>query len=359
MKIRTIAVAAGGTAGHVFPAQAISKILGTRNKILFFTDSRGKRFFEKDEAKIVLPIKNFQGNFIQKAISLFNLGLATLKALYVLKKEKAVMAIGFGGITSFPVLLAAKLLKIPIILHEQNAVLGKANKFFLKDAEFLATSFENTIGVNGYNKVICTGNPIREIVFDVKRRRTKITPEIYITVVGGSQGATIFDTTIANAITLLPQDLQEKIIIFQQVRKENHDTVQSIYDTSKVRKLEIKDFFTNVPQLIADSDLVISRAGASTIFEIEHLKVPSITVPIASSSDNHQYHNAERFCAKGTSKMISEQDFSAKMLAETIINFFDKNLIETYKSKFDSSTVNSAAQKFSVKINEIIINMRI
>lgn len=358
MKIRTIAVAAGGTAGHVFPAQAISKILGTRNKILFFTDPRGKKFFGQDEEKIVLPIKNFQGSFIQKAASLFFLGIATLKSLYILKKEKAVIAIGFGGITSFPVLLAAKILKIPIILHEQNAVLGKANKFFLNDAEFLATSFEETKGVEGYN-VVHTGNPIREVVFDSNRRRTRITPEIYITVVGGSQGATIFDTTIANAITLLPQDLQERISVFQQVRKENHDTVQSIYDTSKVRRLEMKDFFQNVPQLIADSDLIISRAGASTISEIEHLKIPSIIVPIASSSDNHQYHNAEQFSRKGTSKMIIEKEFSSRKLADTIIDLFDKNLIENYRSKFDPSTTNGAAQKFSIKINEIIINMRI
>jgi UDP-N-acetylglucosamine--N-acetylmuramyl-(pentapeptide) pyrophosphoryl-undecaprenol N-acetylglucosamine transferase len=359
MKIRTIAVVAGGTAGHVFPAQAISKILGTRNKILFFTDYRGKRFFGQDEEIIVLPIRNFQGKFVKKAISLFFLGIATLKALYVLRKEKVVMAIGFGGITSFPVLLAAKILKIPIILHEQNAVLGKANKFFLKDAEFLATSFEKTMGIDRYHKVIHTGNPIREVVFDAKRRRTRITSDIYITVIGGSQGATIFDTTIANAITLLPQDLQERINIFQQVRKENHDTVQSIYDTSKVRRLEMKDFFQNVPQLIADSDLVISRAGASTISEIEHLKIPSIIVPIASSKDNHQYHNAEYSSKKGTSKMITEQEFSSSKLAEIIEDLFNKNLIEDYRSKFNLSTTNSAAQKFSIKINEIIINMRI
>ncbi len=357
---RTIAIVAGGTAGHVFPAQAISEILGTKNNILFFTDSRGRKFCdEKEKQNMVLPVRNIQGSIFKKVISLLYLGLATLKSLYILKRQKPAVVIGFGGITSFPVLFAAKLLKIPIILHEQNSVIGKANKFFLKDSKFLATSFENTIGVDSNNKIIYTGNPIRQVIFDSKRRRTKITAEIFIVVIGGSQGSTIFDTTIANAVTGLPRDLQEKITLFQQVREENNDSVNSLYEFSSIKKYTLQSFFKEIPQLMADADLIISRAGASAISEIEHLRIPSIIIPITNSVGNHQICNAQSFELQGTSKIILEKDFSAEALRVKLEDLFIRNEIDISNSKIKHTNINNAAQKLAIKVNEVIIGSRL
>ena len=139
---KIICIVAGGTAGHVFPAQALSEILGTKNEILFVTDNRGAKYFD-DQSKVEkLQISNLTGNILRKGLAFFKLGFSTLKCFYLLKTRKVKLAIGFGGLTSFPVLFAAKYLKIPIILHEQNAILGQANRFFLKDAELLAMSYK-------------------------------------------------------------------------------------------------------------------------------------------------------------------------------------------------------------------------
>lgn len=357
MKKRCIAMAAGGTAGHVFPAQALREILATKNDIIFFTDARGKRFFDNPSEYCKLPIHNIQGSILKRIFSLLCLGVSTLKTLFILYRHNVKLVIGFGGLTSFPMLYAAKILNIPMILHEQNAVIGKANKFFLSHAQFLATSFLHTIGTENARKVVHTGNPIRSIIFDAKRRRTRITNEIYITIIGGSQGATIFDNIIASAIRNLPPELQERITIFQQVRRENIDAVQNIYHTTKIRKHTISDFFKDIPQMMADSDLIISRAGASTLFEIEHLNIPSIVIPMARSADNHQLHNALEYAKNRTCKVITEQELSIESLQFALENILIDNEID--KMRNYNHKGNHAAQKLAIKINEIIISMRL
>ncbi len=353
MREKVISIVAGGTAGHVFPAQALSQILSTKNKILFFTDKRGSKYFD-DETKITkLNISNISGS--KKVLSLFKLGIATLKCIFLLKTKKVRLAIGFGGLTSFPVLFSAKLLKIPIIIHEQNSVLGKANKFFARDAQLIATSYSETKGTENLDKVIYTGNPIRSSIFYSKRRRTRITNEIYIVVIGGSQGAKIMDEVVARAITLLPANVQENISIWQQVRDEN--AIKGIYETSKVRNFSLSNFFQDAPQLIANSDLVITRAGASALAEIEHLNVPSIIIPMALSADNHQYHNAVHHIEKGIGVMLEEKELSVENLLSKLNDLLVRNKLEQIRNV--NCRENSSAQKLAVKVNEVIINLRL
>ena len=357
MPKRVIVIVTGGTAGHVFPGQALSEILETKNNILFLTDSRGSRYFT-DKSKIKqLNISNISGGVVKKICSFIKLGIATLKCLYLLKTYKVKLVIGFGGLTSFPGLFASKILRIPIIIHEQNAVLGKANRFFLQDAHLVATSYENTISSEQATKNISTGNPIRSVVFNAKRRRTRITQEIYILVIGGSQGAKIMDEVVAKAITSIPTDLQEQISIWHQVRDINN--VKAIYQKSKIKKFYIEYFFKDAPQLMADSDLVITRAGASALSEIEHLKVPSIVIPMESSSDNHQYHNAIEHSKKGSSIIIEEKDLSVELLLSKLTDLLVYGQLEKLYNRAKEATDNTSAQKLAVKVNEVIINLRL
>lgn len=349
MAKKNIAVVAGGTAGHIFPAEALGEILGTTNKIVFFTDERGAKYCESKVEK--LWISNITGNVFRKGLALLKLGLSILKCIYLLKRESVQLAIGFGGLTSFPVLFAAKILKIPIILHEQNAVLGKANRFFLKDAKLLATSYENTIGVEKSDKVIHTGNPIRSSIFHVKRRRTRITKEIYILVIGGSQGASFFDKVIPNSFIQLPVEVQENITINQQAR--DISSVEKIYSKSKIRKIDIKPFFNGVEQMMADADLVITRGGASTLSEIDHIGVPAIIIPMKHSADNHQLYNAREMEQFGRVKVVEESDDIQPVLEDLLIK---GTLDKLHSSK---KRQNNAAQKLAIKVNEIIINLRL
>lgn len=288
---------------------------------------------------------------------MFKLGFATLRCIYLLKTRNVKLAIGFGGLTSFPALYGAKILKIPIILHEQNSVLGKANRFFLKDSHLLATSYENTIGLEEGNTVIETGNPIRSVVFNAKRRRTRITKEIHILVIGGSQGAKIMDEVVAKAITSIPDDIQEGISIWHQVRDIN--AVKEIYTHSKIKRFYIEHFLKDVPQLMADSDLVITRAGASALSEIEHLRVPSIVIPMAASADNHQYHNAIEHLKKGSSIIVEEKDLSVEFLLSKLTNLLVDGKLEELHNIAKNCQENTSAQKLAVKVNEVIINLRL
>jgi UDP-N-acetylglucosamine--N-acetylmuramyl-(pentapeptide) pyrophosphoryl-undecaprenol N-acetylglucosamine transferase len=348
MSKKTIAIAAGGTAGHVFPANALAEILGTTNEIIFFTDERGSKYLNRDFTK--LKIKNVTGNIFHKFLALFHLGVATLKCIYLLKMRGVKLAIGFGGLTSFPLLFAAKILKIAIIIHEQNSVVGKANKFFLKDAELVATTYSETIGLERQDKVVNIGNPIRKEVFEVKRRRSRITKDIQILVIGGSQGTSIFDEIVPEAISNLPIEIQENMTIYQQAR--NISSVKKIYDRSNVSKAKIETFFHDVPQLMADSELIIARAGAATLSEIEYIGVPAIIIPMANSADSHQLYNAREFQKSGMGKVVEDP----KLLFNALEDMLVKKEIE--KISRDGKK-NNAAQKLAVKVNDTLIKLRL
>jgi UDP-N-acetylglucosamine--N-acetylmuramyl-(pentapeptide) pyrophosphoryl-undecaprenol N-acetylglucosamine transferase len=351
MTKKVICIVAGGTAGHVFPAQALSEILGTTNEILFVTDNRGAKYFDDHSNIEKLWISNINGSILRKGLAFLKLGISTLKCFYLLKTRKVKLAIGFGGLTSFPVLFAAKYLKIPIILHEQNAILGQANRFFLKDAELLAMSYKNTIGVADGSKVINTGNPIRSLVFNAKRRRTRITKDITILVIGGSQGASLFDEIIPKAFTQLPIEIQEDIILHQQGK--NIAMVENIYSKSYIRKVIVQPFFRELPQMMADADLVITRGGASALSEIAHLGVPAIIIPMKNSAHDHQLYNARQAEKNGGVRVAESPEELQIALEDLLVHGKLDNL------KISERKQNNAAQKLAIKINEVIINLRL
>jgi UDP-N-acetylglucosamine--N-acetylmuramyl-(pentapeptide) pyrophosphoryl-undecaprenol N-acetylglucosamine transferase len=364
-KQHIIAITTGGTAGHIFPAYAVATILSIRNKILYFTDKRGKKFLditssdaeEKIQTSInpiILPVRNLCGGMFSKIIAIFYLIVSVIKAIFCLKKHNVSMVIGFGSFASFPALAAAYILRIPIIVHEQNAVLGRVNKIFLKYAKFIATSYHETLDIDDQykKKVVFTGNPIKSSVFEVKRRRTRITKEIQILIIGGSQGAELFDAIIAEAIAELPNEIQKNITIFQQVRTNNIESVNKIYKYSKVNTYTLAEFFNNIPQIMIDSDFVISRGGASTISEISHIGIPSIIIPMMKAKDNHQYHNAKSLEKTGAAILLTEDVLTKDKFTQELTKILSNDVLDKMRVAANASGQNNAAQKLTIKINE-------
>ncbi len=372
-----IAIASGGTGGHIFPAQAVATILAKRYKIIWFTDERGYAFFNKQDNKNIKDNKSkTELEFIDKIVllkniktnsSIFNvirnffyITLNVFKSSYFLLYNKPKLIAGFGSHSSFSALLAASILRIPVVLHEQNAVLGRVNRFFLPISKALTLSFEKTINIpDKYDfKIFVSGNPIRQNIADyIVTNKVTFSNKINLLIIGGSQGAAIFSEIIPIAISRLPIDLQTKIIIHQQVRSELLNQVHSAYEKHSVSsEYHLQPFFHNISELLHTCDLVLARAGASTIAEIEHCGKPSILVPLAIAKDNHQYHNSQWLVMKKTAIMIQEHEFTADKLTLTFEELFIQNKIREYKINAKELAKNNASSRLAIKINQLVIN---
>jgi UDP-N-acetylglucosamine--N-acetylmuramyl-(pentapeptide) pyrophosphoryl-undecaprenol N-acetylglucosamine transferase len=230
--------------------------------------------------------------------------------------------IGFGGYPTFPPLLAAKLKGIPTAVHEQNAILGRANRMLSGRVNTIATSFAATHGLDGVlaSKVRHTGNPVRSVVIQAAARhywRPEPSQPVQLLVFGGSQGARYFSDTLPVALALVPEGVRARIRVTQQARQEDVARVQAAYQTSGIAA-EVAPFFKDLPQRMAASHLVIARAGASTIAELTVIGRPSILVPLPHSLDNDQLHNARRLAESGAAWCIEQKDLTAERLAREI-----------------------------------------
>ncbi len=311
-----IVLCAGGTGGHVFPAEGLASFLKKRgHKLALLTDSRAMNFvnYEYFDAIEILNVR--RDNIF---IYLLTMLKSILKGLWFIYKNKASIVVGFGGYPSFPGMIAAQLLFKKTLLHEQNAVLGRANKFLQRFAKGLAISFSPTLGAP--NSAIWTGNPVRKLV-----RMAMITPrannyeKFHICIVGGSQGARLFSDVIPKAVELLPESLQEQLIITQQCRREQLSDVKHIYDRLKISSF-LESFFSDMPSRLRNADLAICRAGASTVAELTCLGVPAIFVPLAISKDNDQGENARQVVSAGGAWVINESELTPPALAQLIEN---------------------------------------
>jgi UDP-N-acetylglucosamine--N-acetylmuramyl-(pentapeptide) pyrophosphoryl-undecaprenol N-acetylglucosamine transferase len=315
-----IIIATGGTGGHIFPAEAVKKALTQKGyKVLMLVDEKYKNFIQIGQNIIELPSSPITGGIFNKIVKIYKIILSICLSIKILYKYKPKLILGFGGYPSFPPCIAAYLLKIPYILHEQNAILGKTNEFMLKKALFLATSFKDTekIPLNLNHKIKYTGNPIRDEFKNITISNNDLN-KLKILVIGGSQGASVFAKIIPEAIKTLPDDLKNKVSIIQQSRKEEIEAIKKQYVEVGI-KHEVSHFFNNINTKLSESNLVIARAGAGTIAEIQEIGIFAILVPLPNSARNHQYINALKY-TKEKSAIIMEQnkDFTAENLREKI-----------------------------------------
>lgn len=319
-------LAAGGTGGHLFPAYALAEELNRRAiAVDLVTDMRGDRYGTGFPARNVyqVPSATLAGKsplaMTRTAIALSR-GVGAAYTLIGRVRPEAV--VGFGGYPSFPPIVAAKLRGIATALHEQNAVLGRANRMLAKRVTAIATSFERVKLLDGElaSKARFTGNPVRDVVRAAAGRAYE-TPAangpLRLVVFGGSQGARFFSDAVPPALAALPAALRARISVVQQCREEDLERVRGAYAQAGIGA-ELAAFFRNLPELMARSHLVIARAGASSVAELTVIGRPSILVPLPHALDNDQLNNATRLAESGAAWCIEQKDLSPERLANEI-----------------------------------------
>ena len=314
-KIGIVALAAGGTGGHLFPAEALASKLSNRGfGTVLFTDSRAKKFGEVNHYQSIHLVTS--GTF--HGVNLFKIVSTGLKLIWgiwqsilVMLKISPNVVIGFGGFPSVPPLVAARILRIPTIIHEANAKMGRANRFLSKSATAIALSITGVAqNPKTQVKITETGNPVRTAVINEHNtpypNRTVLDP-FDLLVFGGSQGARFFSDTIPDAIALLSSEYRSCLRVVQQCRSEDIDSVRNNYKKLGI-SAEINSFFSDLPKKIAQSHLVICRAGASTISELTIIGRPSVLIPLPNSIEKDQLENA---------KILQEYD-AARLLPQDL-----------------------------------------
>ncbi len=321
-----IALAAGGTGGHMFPAEALAQELKRRGRrVLLVTDARGDRYaanFPADEKFLISAASPSIGGPIAKAAAAASLAGGLMKVMGAFGRLRPAAVVGFGGYPSFPAMRAAAMLKIPHGVHEQNGVLGRANRLSIGSAAFLAHGFPVLEKAPDRPKasVVEVGNPVRDAVRDAARTPFAAPVQggaVNLLVFGGSQGAALFSTVVPTAIAALPEALRRRLAITQQAREGEVDAVANAYRAAGVTA-ELAPFFRDLPARIAAAHLVIARAGASTITELSMIGRPSILVPLAIAMDDHQTGNARALSDAGGAVRIAESDFTPARLAEAL-----------------------------------------
>ena len=324
---KTICLSAGGTGGHLFPAEALAEELIARgHKVVIITDKRGHAFKSlKDTPVHTVRAATLKGGIVSKIAALVSMGIGVVQAVLLLRKYKPAIVVGFGGYPSFPAVFAAQLLGIPTLLHEQNAVLGKANKFHAARARVIAASWPGTRGIGESKKTVVTGNPVRAPIIALKDGGWPTTGNCTVLVTGGSQGASILSRVVPSALAALPEQDRRRLHVFHQARDEDTGIAAGVYKAAGI-EAEVAPFFSDMPQKLAASHLFIGRSGASTVAELAVAGRPAVFIPL-SHADRQQHHNAQAIVDAGGAWLILQEDFTPKALADKMKAFLDNPAI--------------------------------
>ncbi len=360
-----VVLAAGGTGGHVFPAEALAAELSSRGyQLALVTDRRGGdlsgRLGELETHRVRAGGIAGKGVFA-RILSAIELMVGTVQAWFLLRRLKPAVVVGFGGYASVPTMLAAAYSGTKAAIHEQNAVLGRANRMLASRVETIATSFEKVseIPENAKSNIIVTGMPVRLAVTIVRDRAyPSISREgdINLAVFGGSQGAHIFSVVVPDAMKRLDESLRRRIKITQQSRQEDIDLANSVYRTIGI-EAELSTFFNDVPDRIADAHLVICRSGASSIAELTTIGRPAILVPYRHAVDDHQSRNAHAVDEAGGGWLIPEKAFTGVVLAERLAALFAiPRILENAATAAKSAGVPDAAARLADMVVGLMSN---
>jgi len=318
-----LVIAAGGTGGHMFPAQALAEEMLARGwRVKLSTDARGARFadgFPANVTREIVAAASFsQGGIMARLAAPFQIMAGILSAVISMRADSPACVAGFGGYPAFPAIAAASALKLPRIIHEQNGVLGRVNRIFATRVMKVACGTWPT-ELPADARAVHTGNPVRTSVLQ-HAGAPYLPPDgpvVDLLVIGGSQGAHIFSAIVPEALFRMDPDLRGRLRVSQQAREDDVESVRKVYANLGV-PADVQTFFDDVPERLARAQLVISRAGASSVADIAVVGRPVVLIPYAAAADDHQNANARGLAQAGGAFVLEEAELSADRLAGTI-----------------------------------------
>lgn len=315
-------IAAGGTGGHMFPAQALAEEMLARGwRVRLSTDQRGAHYatgFPAAVERQVVRAGTFAREGLTKLAAPFQIVAGVGAAIAAMRRDPPACVAGFGGYPALPAMAAAALLRRPRLVHEQNAVLGRVNQLFARRVERVACGMWPTTLPDGARGVH-TGNPVRAAVA-ARAGAPYVAPgdgPVRVLVIGGSQGARLLSRTVPAALAALPGDLRARLEVSHQARPEDRDGVVAAYAEAGIQA-EIRPFFDDVPERMTDAQLVVSRAGASSVADIAAIGRPSILIPLAIAKRDEQTANARGLVEAGAAVAIAERDLTPARLTEEV-----------------------------------------
>jgi UDP-N-acetylglucosamine--N-acetylmuramyl-(pentapeptide) pyrophosphoryl-undecaprenol N-acetylglucosamine transferase len=330
-----IVLAAGGTGGHIFPAEAIQGELERAGfSTALFTDHRYFRYRKEPDAgkekvanRVIITSAALMGNLWKKMQAIVLLAIGLLQSLYALQRKRPLLVIGFGGYPAFPILLAARLMQLPIILHEQNMTSGKVTAMMARYAEavFVPMADLAQYPEAWRHKCVVTGIPVRQEFIDVRKTRyPRLTKKssLQLLVVGGSQGASVFSTVVPQAFALLSREERERFVVTQQCPEKDLGMARAAYDSMHMT-VEVEPFFRDMAQRMQTAHVLITRAGASTIAEICMVGRPALYIPYPFAIHQHQRRNAQCIVASHGGWVMDQNQFTPDQLAHTLQQWLD------------------------------------
>ena len=362
MTKKKILIATGGTGGHVFPAYSLANYLENKDyKIKLTSDKRGLSYLKDYKRFNLISISSsplLKNNIFNFLSSITAIVFSTIKSFFLLLIQRPAIVFGMGGYSSFPVCIAASILRIKFVIYENNLILGKANKYLLPFANKIFVAYKDLEGVSERHKkkVIEIGNIVREQIINstTYNLNFKNFDSIKILILGGSQAARVFADELPEIFVKLKKS-KFSIKIYQQCQENQNDNLSNFYKKNSI-DYELFNFKENIIDYYLKANLVITRSGASALGELINIKIPFISIPLPSSADNHQYKNAEYYKKKGYGYLLEEKDIKNKLY--NLINsiFINKSLIKNILSNqsqySDKDIYNNLNNKLEKIINE-------
>ena len=354
--MKNLLISTGGSGGHVVPATILYEHLSDEFNVFMTSDDRGIKFLNKDKYNIkIINVSKISKNIFLLPIQFFLILGLIFKSFFFLKNKKIEILISTGGYMSLPLCIASRILNIKLFLFEPNMVLGKSNKFFINSCIkiFCYTDKIKNFPNSLKNKISLIPALLRKEFYSTKLHESK-NEDINLLIVGGSQGAKLFDTIVMESIIKISK--KYKLKIFQQTSFKNYKYLKRFYLESNIES-ELFDFNENIANFMCKSNMCITRAGATTLAELIYLNVPHIAIPLPSAKDNHQFENAFFYYQLGCNWVLNQNEISNINLTDKIINiienkqeYLDKK--KNMKNFSYKNTWNNINQKIIFSINE-------
>jgi UDP-N-acetylglucosamine--N-acetylmuramyl-(pentapeptide) pyrophosphoryl-undecaprenol N-acetylglucosamine transferase len=341
-------ITTGGSGGHVLPAKIIFEHLSKDKNVIISIDRRGLKYLEKDNYQFEIIDTPKLNNIFILPVNLIKILFLTLKSILLLKRKKIDQILSTGGYMSLPIILAARLLQLNIYLLEPNQVLGRANRYFLGSCKkiFCYSEKIKNFPDDSKDKIITINPLVAENIYKLKKSE-KMKDEFTLLIVGGSQGASIFDRSLKSTIVNISKKITIKII--QQTSQKNINSLSDYYSKNNVEN-KIFSFDKDFTQFIQEADLCITRAGASTLAELSVMNTPFIAVPLPTSKDNHQMENANFYKDNNSCWIIEQINFEEKI---------EQFLIDVLNNKSDYLNKKENLKKLNFQNTWINVNQKI